>query len=56
MKGRTSLVIAHRLSTIKHADKILVIEKGKIKDQGNHDQLMETSEIYQRLNTAQGMA
>ena len=54
MEGRTSLIIAHRLSTIKHADQILVVEKGKIVDRGTHDQLMQTSTIYQRLNMAQG--
>ncbi|MBL7072180.1 MAG: ABC transporter ATP-binding protein [Candidatus Omnitrophica bacterium] len=49
MKGRTVIVIAHRLSTIKHADKIVVIDKGKIKGMGSHDELLSTSPLYKRL-------
>ena len=41
MKGRTTIVIAHRLSTIKHADRILLIESGKIADMGSHEELIE---------------
>lgn len=41
MKGRTTFVIAHRLSTIVHADKIVVMENGKIKEVGNHRELLE---------------
>ncbi|MCA9324187.1 ABC transporter ATP-binding protein [Candidatus Saccharibacteria bacterium] len=41
MKGRTAIVIAHRLSTLKHLDKILVIEKGNIVEQGSHTELLE---------------
>lgn len=41
MKGRTAIVIAHRLSTIRNADKIYVLEKGKIKESGTHEELME---------------
>src|SRR5690625_1505054 len=40
-KGRTTLVIAHRLSTIQNADKIFVLERGKIIEQGNHESLLE---------------
>jgi len=49
MKGRTTIVIAHRLSTIKHADRILIIEKGKIEDIGKHEDLMARSVTYREL-------
>lgn len=49
LKGRTSLVIAHRLSTIQNADKIIVIDGGKIVEQGTHDTLMERGGIYRKL-------
>ena len=41
MKGRTTFIIAHRLSTVRKADRILVLEKGKIVEEGTHDQLMQ---------------
>ncbi|HNB50630.1 MAG TPA: ABC transporter ATP-binding protein [Anaerolineales bacterium] len=53
MKGRTSFVIAHRLSTIKRADRILVIEKGKIAEMGSHAQLIKQKGHYYRLYTQQ---
>lgn len=56
MKGRTSLVIAHRLSTIKHADTILVIEKGKVVEQGNHQTLIDKNGHYKKLVDLQGFA
>ncbi len=49
MKGRTTLIIAHRLSTIQHADKIAVLNNGKLEDAGTHESLMASSELYQRL-------
>ena len=53
MKDRTTFVIAHRLSTIIHADRILVLEGGEIKESGTHQQLMEKSGLYQRLYETQ---
>jgi len=49
MKDRTSIVIAHRLSTIRHADEIIVLSKGKIVEQGTHQQLMELHGNYRHL-------
>ena len=53
LKNRTSFVIAHRLSTIQHADRIFVINDGKIAEQGNHDELLEQKGLYHKLHTAQ---
>ena len=53
MEGRTSFVIAHRLSTIKRADRILVIEDGRIKEMGSHAQLIRQRGHYYRLYTNQ---
>ena len=53
MKGRTTFVIAHRLSTIRQADQILVIEQGKISEQGEHEQLIEKKGRYFDLFTYQ---
>src|SRR5262245_12141750 len=52
-QGRTSFVIAHRLSTIRDADLILVIEKGKIVEQGSHDELMRRQGLYYYLASQQ---
>ena len=49
MLNRTSLVIAHRLSTIQKADVIVVMEKGKIIEQGNHTTLMAKNGTYRKL-------
>ena len=48
-KDKITITIAHRLSTIEHADKILVLQKGTIVAQGTHEELLESSEVYQRL-------
>ncbi len=49
LKGRTSIVIAHRLSTIQNADKIIVLHKGKIREEGTHKELLQKKGIYYRL-------
>lgn len=49
MQNRTSLVIAHRLSTIRHADEIIVLQKGEIVERGTHDQLLLQNGIYRKL-------
>ena len=53
MKGRTAIVIAHRLSTIQGADKIIVLDKGEIKEMGNHQQLLELDGFYSELHQMQ---
>jgi ATP-binding cassette, subfamily B, bacterial MsbA len=49
MQNRTSIVIAHRLSTIRHADEIIVLQKGKIVERGNHEQLLGQNGFYRKL-------
>lgn len=53
MHSRTSIVIAHRLSTIRHADKILVMHHGEVREEGRHEELVEQRGIYYRLHQLQ---
>ena len=53
MQGRTSFIIAHRLSTIRNADKIIVIDKGVVAEQGTHEALMANKQLYRKLNDMQ---
>ena len=48
-KGRTVLIVAHRLSTVRHADNIIVLDKGHIVEEGTHDELTEKRGIYYTL-------
>ena len=53
MKARTSIVIAHRISTIQSADRIIVLHKGELREQGSHDELIAQNGIYERLHHLQ---
>ncbi len=53
IEGRTSIVIAHRLSTIRKADKIIVLDKGEIREMGTHDELLQLGGYYARLHEMQ---
>jgi ATP-binding cassette subfamily B protein len=53
LAGRTSVVIAHRLSTVRNADQILVIEAGRIRERGSHDELLAAGGLYAELYRTQ---
>ena len=53
MAGRTTLIIAHRLSTIEHADRVLVLDQGKLAESGSHAQLLAEGGLYARLHALQ---
>jgi ATP-binding cassette subfamily B protein len=53
LKESTSFVVAQRISTVLHADKIIVVDEGKIVAQGTHRELMQTSPVYQEIYASQ---
>jgi subfamily B ATP-binding cassette protein MsbA len=53
MAGRTTLIIAHRLSTVEHADRVVVLDRGRIVESGSHAQLLEHGGLYARLHALQ---
>ena len=56
INGRTTIMIAHRLSTLKKADKIIVVDEGKIAEMGSHNELMEKRGKYYKLVKIQSLA
>jgi ATP-binding cassette subfamily B protein len=53
IRGRTTVAIAHRLSTLRRADRLVVLDRGRISEIGHHEQLLDRSGIYSRLYHAQ---
>ena len=53
MVGRTSFMIAHRLSTVRHADRIIVVDRGRLVEQGTHEELIARGGLYRQLHDAQ---
>ena len=53
LRGRTSLVIAHRLSTVQNSDRLIVLHRGEVHEEGTHEQLLEANGLYARLHELQ---
>jgi ATP-binding cassette, subfamily B, bacterial len=53
MQGRTTFIIAHRIQSLMHADMILVLDRGRIVQRGNHDELMSQEGMYRRIHDMQ---
>jgi ABC-type multidrug transport system fused ATPase/permease subunit len=53
LQDRTAIIVAHRLSTIQFVDRILVIHKGRIREEGTHDELLARQGLYSRLHQLQ---